>query len=64
MTERMTDPAAPIPEINENIKEYLKPDKEMYEQAQKEIEGFDKAFELKAAEVQQEKKRIYWNEIL
>jgi len=60
----MADPAAPIPEINENIKEYLKPDKEMYEQAQEEIEAFDKAFELKAAEVQQEKKRVYWNEIL
>jgi hypothetical protein len=37
----MTDPAAPIPEINENIKEYLRPDKEMYEKAQTEIEAFD-----------------------
>ena len=41
VTERMTDPAAPIPEINENIKEYLRPDKEMYEKAQTEIEAFD-----------------------
>lgn len=36
----------PLPEMNPNIVEYVKPDRSMFEQASQEIEEFQKNFDL------------------
>lgn len=36
----------PIPEMNQNIIEYIRPDESMFENAVEEIEDFQKKFDL------------------
>jgi hypothetical protein len=35
-----------LPELNKAVQEYIKPDREMYANAQAEVSAFDEAFEL------------------
>ena len=64
LVERINEPDAPLPRINENIADYLKPDLEMYSEAQQEVSAFDEAFKLNEVEAEPEKKRIYWRDIM
>lgn len=40
----------PIPEMNQNIIEYIRPDQSMFENAGEEIEEFQKLFDLQKVE--------------
>ena len=55
-----------LPPLNATIAEYVRPDREMFMQAEEEIANFDEAFELEAIEeVEGEpKKRIYWKDLI
>ena len=64
LVERINNPEAPLPPINENITDYLKPDIEMYSRAEEEVSAFDQAFTLNQVDVEPEKKRVYWKDIL
>lgn len=71
VTHKVVNPqqANQIPEQNQNILEYLQPDAEVQEEAQKEIEEFENAFELVANEEEDgkektQKQRIYWRDII
>lgn len=41
---------AKLPELNQNIVDYVRPDREMFEGAQQEISAFEEAFELEEIE--------------
>jgi len=51
LVERINDPEASLPTINENIVNYLKPDIEMYTEAEEQVSAFDDAFKLTEVEV-------------
>ena len=57
-----------VPAMNQNIEEYVRPDREMFQEAEEEISAFDARFELeKVEEVEgeaREKKRVYWKDII
>ena len=57
-----------VPPMNQNIEEYVRPDREMFQEAEEEIAEFDSKFELeKVEEVEgeaKEKKRVYWKDII
>lgn len=51
--------------MNPAILEYVRPDREMFEQAHEEIGAFDEAFDLKEIEEdQQPRQRVYWKDII
>lgn len=52
--------------MNENIANYVRPDKQLYENAQEEVSAFDEAFELKynVEDENRKRKRIYWKDII
>jgi hypothetical protein len=50
LVERINDPEASLPKMNENIADYLKPDMEMYTRAEKEVSAFDESFAFKEVE--------------
>ena len=58
----------PIPEMNQNIIDYVKPDRQMFEQASQEIEEFHKNFDLQLVDPDElkgkEKRRIYWKDLI
>jgi|LauGreDrversion4_2_1035121.scaffolds.fasta_scaffold1142711_2 hypothetical protein len=43
--------------MNENIAEYVKPDKQLYEQAAEEVSAFEEAFQLEYRNEDENKKR-------
>lgn len=55
-----------MPLLNENIAQYVRPDRELFERGQNEISAFDDAFELKQndEETDKQKKRVYWRDII
>jgi len=64
LVERINDPEASLPTINENIVNYLKPDIEMYTEAEEQVSAFDDAFKLTEGEVQPDKIIITWFDYL
>ena len=58
----------PLPEMNQNILEYMIPEKEMFVQASQEVEEFHKNFDLQLIEDDQlenkERKRVYWKDLI
>ena len=46
-----------IPQLNENIAEYVRPDRELYTEAQEEVSAFDEAFELRHQAEDENKKK-------
>lgn len=57
-----------VPAMNQNIEEYVRPDREMFQEAEEEISAFDARFELEKVEEvvgeAKEKKRVYWKDII
>lgn len=57
-----------LPSLNRTIEEYVKPDRQMFMEAGKEIAEFDEHFELEHVEEVEgqakEKKRIYWKDLI
>lgn len=70
MTHRIANPpaegAAELPQLNENIAEYVKPDKELFEEAAPEVSAFEEAFKLEYVNEDENRKRqrIYWRDII
>ena len=52
--------------MNETIAEYVKPDKELFQEAQPEISAFEEAFKLEYNNEDENKKRqrVYWRDII
>ena len=52
--------------MNETIAEYVKPDKELFQEAQPEISAFEEAFKLEYNNEEENKKRqrVYWRDII
>jgi ATP-dependent DNA helicase 2 subunit 2 len=52
--------------LNETIAEYVKPDKELFQEAQPEISAFEEAFKLEYNNEEENKKRqrVYWRDII
>ncbi|CDW74323.1 atp-dependent dna helicase [Stylonychia lemnae] len=64
---RITEPAQQeLPQLNQQIAEYVKPDKKLFQQAEDEISAFEEAFELKYnnEDENKKKKRVYWRDII
>ena len=60
---------ASLPPLNRAIEEYVKPDREMFMNAQQEISAFDEQFDLQPVEeveggAAKEKRRIYWKDLI
>jgi len=56
-----------LPQLNENIAEYVRPDRELFQEAQQEVSAFDDAFEIMPnpeAEREREQRKIYWKDIM
>jgi ATP-dependent DNA helicase 2 subunit 2 len=67
VSHRITHPeSAELPPLNENIAEYVKPDKELFEAAQQEVSAFESAFKLEYNVDDENKKRqrVYWRDII
>jgi hypothetical protein len=67
VSHRITHPdAADLPPLNENIADYVKPDKELFQQAAPEVSAFEEAFKLEYTNEDENKKRqrIYWRDII
>ena len=67
VSHRITHPeSVELPPLNENIAEYVKPDKEMFEAAQEEVSAFESAFKLEYNVDDENKKRhrVYWRDII
>jgi hypothetical protein len=64
---RISNPdVAELPQLNEGIANYVRPDRHMFEQAQNEVSAFEEAFKLQY-NVESEnrvKKRVYWKDII
>lgn len=50
--------------MNENIQEYMRPDVELFNEAADQIAEFDKNFKLTEVVTKQEKKRVYWKDVI
>lgn len=50
--------------MKEEIQEYMVPNQGMFEEAEPVIEEFNKQFELEVVETKQERKRIYWKDVI
>lgn len=64
VSERITEPTAPIPEMNENIQQYMRPNIQKFTEATPQIEEFAKQHKLVQVETKQEKRRIYWKDVI
>ena len=67
VSHRITHPeSVELPPLNENIAEYVKPDKELFEAAQEEVSAFESAFKLEYNVDDENKKRqrVYWRDII
>lgn len=63
----MTNPeTVELPALNEAIAEYVKPDKELFQEAQQEVSAFEEAFKLEYNNEDDNKKRqrVYWRDII
>ncbi|OMJ72727.1 hypothetical protein SteCoe_28760 [Stentor coeruleus] len=59
LTFRAENPQAQLPELDLNIQKYICPDKEMFENAQKQCQKFAEAFILKPVETVKKEKKFY-----
>ena len=67
VSHRITHPeAADLPPLNENIAEYVKPDKELFQAAAEDVSAFESAFKLEYNNEDENKKRqrVYWRDII
>ena len=72
VTHRISNPppepgqVAELPPLNEAIAAYVKPDKELFEQAAEEVSAFEEAFKLEYVNEDENKKRqrVYWRDII
>jgi hypothetical protein len=70
VTHRIENPpevaGAELPPLNENIAEYVKPDKELFEEAKEEISAFEEAFPLTYVNEDENRKRqrVYWRDLI
>ena len=55
-----------LPPLNEAIAAYVRPDRELFQQAQEEVSAFEEAFTLVAnnEEENKKRKRVYWRDII
>jgi hypothetical protein len=55
-----------LPNLNPQIEEYVRPERELFQEAQHEISAFDSAFDLVPGEENQDRqnRRIYWKDII
>lgn len=67
---KITNPeqAEVVPPMNQNIEEYVRPDREMFQEAEEEIAEFESKFDLQKVEEgdgeAKDKKRVYWKDII
>lgn len=59
LTYRAEHPGAPLPALDPNIEEYLRPDRQMFEKAKKQCDQFASMFVLKEIEEAPKKKKFY-----
>jgi len=69
VTHRISHPdSQELPPLNAAIADYVRPDRELFEEAQQEVSAFDEAFELKLNDEEEadakKRKRIYWRDII
>lgn len=67
VTHRMTSQeGAELPPLNEAIASYVKPDKELFEEAAPEVSAFEEAFKLEYVNEDENKRRqrVYWRDII
>ena len=62
----MTSQEAELPPLNEAIASYVKPDKELFEEAAPEVSAFEEAFKLEYVNEDENKRRqrVYWRDII
>ena len=60
--------AQELPSLNNNIREYVRPDEGMFREAEQEIGEFERNFDLDVKEDEEvgmaEKKRVYWKDLI
>eukprot|EP00826_Nyctotherus_ovalis_P009704 TRINITY_DN12568_c0_g2_i1.p2 TRINITY_DN12568_c0_g2~~TRINITY_DN12568_c0_g2_i1.p2 ORF type:complete len:299 (+),score=98.58 TRINITY_DN12568_c0_g2_i1:1496-2392(+) len=62
---RALNPEEPsLPELDENIAAYVKPDQAFFERAEKEVQIFRESFELKNVEKETRRKRVSWRDLV
>jgi ATP-dependent DNA helicase 2 subunit 2 len=59
LTFRAEHPGAPLPALDSNIEEYLRPDRQMFERAKKQCDRFASMFVLKEVQEEPKKKKFY-----
>ena len=56
---RAENPQAPLPPLDQNIENYLRPDREMFDNAKQQCREFSNAFTIKEVEIATKEKKFY-----